>query len=324
MTILPDQSALTAVAREIIVNEQFASISLLQRHLRIGYSHAQSLMNSLESAGVVTPPLATGMRRLTDAYQEGLPDFRTWAVSEFAGCDGGDRLAKTWVLGFEHGESGATSAHLLEDDGYPIARQRTYRFNRQVFKLLAAIKGEPVSEWLPFSEREQPFVRGASGYFKGNLYPYPCSDDAAWPDAARSETGFASKERYRAWCRNHRFPIVGQWIERANPNLVIATGITRRHDFLDVVFQRAFVRMEEHRVDVPGRLRRFYSASHDGRLLVVLPHLSGSPLFAANKTLQAARAKIAALQAAVEREHVVVATRAGQGGACEADDVYRG
>jgi hypothetical protein len=258
MTTLSDQSSLIARARDLIINEQFASISLLQRYLRIGYSHAETLMNLLEDVGVVTPHLPNGMRQLTQAYQEGLPEFRKWAVSEFAGCDGGDSLAKTWVLGFEHGESGPEgSRQALEDDGYPILRQRTYRYNRQVFKLLAAIEGHQVTDWISFAERKQPFVQGATGYFKGNLYPYPCSDDAAWSDAAQSETGFASKKRYHAWCRNHRFSVVGQWIARANPDLVIATGITRRHDFLGVVFQRELVRMEEHRVDVPVNRHKF-------------------------------------------------------------------
>jgi hypothetical protein len=299
MNSVSEQSSLVAVARDLIINEQFASISLLQRHLGIQHSEAQTLMEALEGAGVVTPPHAAGLRLLTDAYREGLPEFLSWAVSEFAGCDGGDPLARTWVLGFEHGESGAAGGEQPPDDGYPITRQRSYRYNRQVFKLLAASEGPPVGEWLSFAEREQPFVRGASGYFKGNLYPYPCPDDAAWSEAAQKETGFATKERYRAWCRNHRFPAVERWLARANPDLVIATGITRRKESVSVVFPSELVTLEEHHVDVPGRVRRFYSASRNGRLLVVLPHLSGSPLFAANATLQATGAHIAALRRGV-------------------------
>jgi hypothetical protein len=296
---LSEQSQMVSTARDLIINEQLASVALLQRHLRIGYSRAQSLMAILESSGVVTPPSSDGMRALTQGYQEGHPAFREWGVSEYAGCDGGDPLAKTWVLGFEHGESAAEGdGQAVGDDGYPISRQRTYRYNRQVFKLLTAIEGGDVKDWHSFAEREQPFVRGSSDYFKGNLYPYPCHDDVAWSDAAQSATGFASKERYRAWCRNHRFPAVEQWIARAAPDLVIATGITRRDEFLSVVFQREIVRMKEHHVDVPGRLRRFFSASHKGRLLVILPHLSGSPLFAANATLQAVGRQIAALKCA--------------------------
>jgi len=306
MNTLSEQSQLVSAARELILNEQLASISLVQRHLRIGYSHAQALMDILESSGVVTPPNADGMRALAQDYQDGLPTFRDWALSEFSGCDGGDSLAKTWVLGVEHGRSAAErSDQPIEDDGYPISRQQTYRFNRQVFKLLTAIEGGDVTDWHSFAERDQPFVRGSRGYFKGNLYAYPCHDDVAWSDAAQSETGFSSKERYRAWCRNHRFPAVEQWIARAEPDLVIATGISRRAEFLSVVFQREFVRMEEHHVDVPGRLRRFFSASHKGRLLVVVPHLSGSRLFAANATLQAVGRQIAALKRAASVQQQV-------------------
>lgn len=95
MTTISEQSQLVEAARDLIINEQLASVSLLQRHLRIGYSYAQTLMDVLEGAGIVTPLLSTGMRGLTQAYQEGLPEFRNWAVSESAGCDGGDPLAKT-------------------------------------------------------------------------------------------------------------------------------------------------------------------------------------------------------------------------------------
>lgn len=306
MTPTSIQSSQIAIARDLAINQQLVSVSMLQRHLRINYSDALKLMHVLELDGVVTPPLPDGKRQLTQAFQEGHPEFRAWAVSEFAGCDGGDPLAKTWLIGFEHGQSDAErSERPVDDDGYPISRQRTYRYNLAVFKLLAAIEDEKVADWLSFAERRQPFVKGALGYFKGNIYPYPCHSDAGWTEAAQSGTGFRTKGRYRAWCRNHRFPVVEQWIARADPALVIATGITRRHDFLDVVFGRERVAMDEHRVDVPGRMRRFFSASHNGRLLVVLPHLSGSPLFAADATLQKAGAQIAHLMRTVSQSSAV-------------------
>jgi hypothetical protein len=52
-------------------------------------------------------------------------------------------------------------------------------------------------------------------------------------------------------------------------------------------------------------LRRFFSAGHNGRLLVVLPHLSGSALFAANAALQAAGAQIGALMRAMSTQRQV-------------------
>lgn len=296
-TSIPDHSQLVAAARNVVLREQIASISLLQRHLRIGYAYAQSLMAALELEGVVTGADTKGGRRLAAAHQEGLSSFRAWALGEFAGCDGGDPYGKTWVLGVEHGDSPSDGpGHDVADAGYPLSQQRTYRYNVQLFKLLAAIEGMPVTDWLAFAEREQPFVRGTQGYFKGNLFPYTCPSDEDWSEAAQRETGFSTKERYRAWCRNHRFEAIGQWIARAEPDLVIACGIGYRHDFAAVAFQRAPVKVLEHRLDLPGRATRFFSASHEGRLLVVLPHLSGSPLMYSHATLQEAGRYIATLR----------------------------
>lgn len=50
------------LAVNIVVKQQCASISLIQRHLRIGYAMAQRLMKELEVGGVVTPPDRNGER----------------------------------------------------------------------------------------------------------------------------------------------------------------------------------------------------------------------------------------------------------------------
>lgn len=285
-----------AGARELLMNEQLASVSLLQRHLRIRYSEACALMEALQRDGVVTALAANGMRELTPPYQDGSAQFRSWALTPYAGCDGGDHLAKTWVLGVEHGDSDFDGpVDPANYDGYPIAQQSTYRYNVQVFKLLAAIKGMRVDEWPRFAEREQPFVRGAGGYFKGNLYPYPCWSEQSWSDAAHQDTGFASKERYRAWCRNHRFSTLAAWIDAADPRLIIATGITRKSDFLSVAFDREPVDVCAHRQQVGAASFIWYSARRGARLLVVLPHLSGSPLMRGHQTLQLLGDQIAAL-----------------------------
>lgn len=48
--------------------EQEASVSLLQRHLRLGYGKALRLMDQLEQNGVVTPLNEAGVRTLTPRY----------------------------------------------------------------------------------------------------------------------------------------------------------------------------------------------------------------------------------------------------------------
>lgn len=51
-------------AVEIVTSQRKASISLVQRHLRIGYNRAARLLESMESAGVVSPMKADGNREV--------------------------------------------------------------------------------------------------------------------------------------------------------------------------------------------------------------------------------------------------------------------
>jgi DNA segregation ATPase FtsK/SpoIIIE, S-DNA-T family len=51
---MPDTSTLVTAA-EIVIQTQFASVSMLQRKLRLGYAHASRLMDELETRGVVGP-----------------------------------------------------------------------------------------------------------------------------------------------------------------------------------------------------------------------------------------------------------------------------
>lgn len=55
-------------AKTLVVEHQFPSKSLLQRHLKIGYLEAVDLMARLQEAGVVTPVTFAGTRLLTPAY----------------------------------------------------------------------------------------------------------------------------------------------------------------------------------------------------------------------------------------------------------------
>lgn len=51
-------------AVEIVTSNQKASISLVQRHLRIGYNRAARLLEAMESAGVVSPMQVDGSRQV--------------------------------------------------------------------------------------------------------------------------------------------------------------------------------------------------------------------------------------------------------------------
>jgi len=58
------QDELFERAAEIVVGCQSASVSLLQRHLKLGYQRACRLVTALELAQVITTPSADGSRRV--------------------------------------------------------------------------------------------------------------------------------------------------------------------------------------------------------------------------------------------------------------------
>lgn len=50
------------LAKNLVIDSGRASISFVQRHLRIGYNHAASLIERMESDGVVSAMNASGAR----------------------------------------------------------------------------------------------------------------------------------------------------------------------------------------------------------------------------------------------------------------------
>jgi S-DNA-T family DNA segregation ATPase FtsK/SpoIIIE len=58
-------------AVEIVVKTRRPSISLVQRHLRIGYNRAARLIEQMERSGLVTPMGANGNREVVTPPREG-------------------------------------------------------------------------------------------------------------------------------------------------------------------------------------------------------------------------------------------------------------
>ncbi len=54
-------------ARRLVLKERRASVSMVQRVLRIGYNAAARLMDELEKEGTVSPMNTTGVRRVLKA-----------------------------------------------------------------------------------------------------------------------------------------------------------------------------------------------------------------------------------------------------------------
>lgn len=214
-------------------------------------------------------------------------------LEEFVGCDsdnpGNPERPAVWLFGIEHGEIGtiANSSPSIEPvDCYSIKTQLGFRspFNRNAFKLLAAMNGYQVAQFRKFAEEHQPFVRRGRSenikgngnlYFKGNLYPYACKKVKIWPEDAIRETGISDKNKYQQWCLRHRFPVIKQWVDKYQPKIFIGVGITCRDEFSSAVFGRV-VNFELHQFSVNKHGKKIYFASVDGIKLVVIPHLSGS------------------------------------------------
>ena len=60
----PESDALYDQAVEIVLKNRRASISLVQRHLRIGYNRAARLLEAMEKAGMVSPMQSNGNREI--------------------------------------------------------------------------------------------------------------------------------------------------------------------------------------------------------------------------------------------------------------------
>lgn len=63
-----DDRVLVELAKAVFITQREVSVSLMQRHLRIGYRHALNIMAQLEQAGIVTELSVDNSRTLTLEY----------------------------------------------------------------------------------------------------------------------------------------------------------------------------------------------------------------------------------------------------------------
>jgi hypothetical protein len=168
-------------------------------------------------------------------------DFAIWAKG-FSGCDGGDigspHNKSIWFCGIEYAGEDISDENELRKITFSEKVQIPFeghtewnhnlkhRFNWQAMKLLASINGGRVSEYKRFAEINQPFVKGANGYFKANLYPlaFKNTSHQFWKDSFAKATGLNKKQDYLEWIRINRFPIMKTWVENYCPKLIICAG----------------------------------------------------------------------------------------------------
>ena len=231
-------------------------------------------------------------------------------LEEFDGCDcespGSPESPSVWLFGIEWGRpekqqepevAGKPIVNEPVDTDYSVKTQLGYPYNLKAFKLLAAMNGYEVNQYYEFAKDHQPFVKGSEGYFKGNLYPYACKNVNEWPDDVKNEIGVSSKEEYRQWCREHRLPVVKQWVDKYQPKIFIGVGITCRDEFSLAVFGKQ-VEFQIETIADNTLSRPIYYFTEGARKLVVIPHFSGRYGLRSNELLRMAGEFVAKLLSA--------------------------
>ena len=200
-------------------------------------------------------------------------------------CEGGDlgtpENPSIWLLGIEPGWSIADAAaeaqntpqRDAEHERYSVELQLGWPYNVKAFKLLAGIAGQATSDYLAFATAARPFERGCTGYLKANLFSEPFNNIAEWDQAATELTGFASKPEYQDWLRQERFAVLREMIAKHRPKVVIGTGLTYLHDFMNITGTTQ--EPEAQRFEVNGHSKRMHISTSGTVPLAVLPHFTG-------------------------------------------------
>lgn len=235
-------------------------------------------------------------------------DFAKWAL-QFSGCNGGDigspENPAVWVCAKEFGGDfwGLQEGENLQDaiaayrKGFREDRIQDPRdvyysgkdaflpngiadlfkipYDRNAFKLLAALNGKKVTEYQEFALKERPFFEGGKGYFKMNLFPFGFKDtnNARWETLFSEVTGFSNKQEYQAWLVKNRLPVMREWARKYRPRLIICTGVAELYpEWFKVAFgEGAAMPMETE--NIAGADMQ-YGKNSDGALIVIMNHLS--------------------------------------------------
>lgn len=149
-----------------------------------------------------------------------------------------------------------------------------YKYDRNAFKLLAALNGKKVEEYKEFAQKEKPFFEGGKGYFKMNLFPlgFPDTNNARWETLFSEVTGFSNKQEYRAWLLQNRLPVMREWARKYRPKLIICTGLGNPYPKR---FMAAFGEetMQMKTENMAGT-RILHGRNKEGTLIVVMFHIS--------------------------------------------------
>ena len=213
-------------------------------------------------------------------------DFEGKALGCFSGCDHcndnegkkaagrpGPKYRSIWCFGFAFGKSDPIEQENKYGNGYPIEQQIQWGFNVGLFKLLAAIHGENIENYEAFAREKKTFVKGTSGFFKGNLYPCYFKDIQLYFKQEPQRIGLPNRKAYYNWCDKKRLPVIRKWVEKYKPGIFIGIGITQKERFSTAVFGEA-VKLCEKKFSIEKHSRKIFYRTEGWKKLVVMPHFA--------------------------------------------------
>lgn len=208
-------------------------------------------------------------------------EIQKW-LTDFSGCSGGNIGSKEnpsiWLCGIEYGggwdeeglrhniyeekwENNPQFGH-LEFDNYP--------YTQILYKLLYALAGsDDLGDYKNYARENEIFMQDSpSPYFKMNLYPIAFNKfESEWSLEYTEITGFQDKDDYIRACKEHRFPMMRQWVQIYQPKLIICFGKGLREDF-NLAFRDNDDDFSEIKIN---KLSLFYKVNNNGTIIVVLP-----------------------------------------------------
>lgn len=199
-------------------------------------------------------------------------------VDKFTGDNAIEDAGKgaIWILGIEPGFSKKDALGLTKnvDDNYSINQQLNWPFNVKIFKLLAVVCNNANTEdYQYFAESHQPFAKGVSGFFKGNLYPFAFNSVKDWNQQAKEMTGFETKGDYYQWYREKRLPLIKKAFHDYTPKAVIGIGLGEAAQFAKAVGIKAS-ELEVHFVEIENKRKKVLIGKAEQTPIFVLPHLN--------------------------------------------------
>jgi hypothetical protein len=179
-------------------------------------------------------------------------NFIKWGNS-LSGCDGGNPEARIWFSGIEWGFGKLRKESISEHESklynfykytlpeeiangeyipnslYDWKESLKYPFGITLAKIYSFLHGKPIGNY-------QAFVSNLMGteILKLNLYPiaFKSTEPHYWEKYELNKvTGISSKELYRLWCFQNRFPAISKIVKEKNPKAIICFGLGYLYDY---------------------------------------------------------------------------------------------